>query len=387
MTVGPMGEPGPAGAQGEPGPEGPPGVDGVPGPAGPPGADGAAGSDGAIGPRGPIGPQGLDGIPGPRGRAGGLIDATATVTAGAAGSDASVTTTVVDGTIGLAFTVPRGNTGETGSTGATGGVGPAGQITGATASGLAAGAAPTVSLGGTATARTFAFGIPKGDKGDIGTPGATGAVGPSGAITSVSATALAEGATPTVTAGGTPAARTFAFGIPRGATGATGAKGDKGDAGPTVGQVTDANVSALVGGSGPLTIAALVALNRARVYEARLGAVSLVGMNSMGNVLSVSLPSDAPAGVYLIDATLISRSDLAAPQYKRVTWGATPLPASGDALEAPGGTDLPRPIQHIFTHSGGSVVVYLGLQINGGSVAWNRAQVGTSLRVTYVGSA
>jgi len=48
------------------------------------------------------------------------------------------------------------------------------KISTVSATGLAAGAAPTATLGGTSAARTIAFGIPKGDKGD------TGAVGPKG---------------------------------------------------------------------------------------------------------------------------------------------------------------------------------------------------------------
>lgn len=65
----------------------------------------------------------------------------------------------------------------------------------------------------------------KGDKGDKGDPGTAGT---NATITSVTATGLAAGATPTVTAGGTSSARTFAFGIP---AGAKGDKGDKGDPG------------------------------------------------------------------------------------------------------------------------------------------------------------
>lgn len=190
MTVGPMGEPGPAGAQGEPGPEGPPGLDGAPGPAGPPGADGADGADGPVGPRGPIGPQGLDGIVGPRGRAGGLVDATATVSAAAPGAAPSVVTTVNEGTIGLAFTLPSGSKGDKGDTGNTGSTGPAGSITGATATPLAAGATPTVGLGGTASARTFAFGIPAGAKGDKGDKGEQGPKGDPGAVDNVQWDAL-----------------------------------------------------------------------------------------------------------------------------------------------------------------------------------------------------
>ena len=86
-------------------------------------------------------------------------------------------------------------------------------ITSITATGLAAGAAPTATLGGTPQARTIALGIPKGD---------TGAAGADAGITSVTATGLAAGAAPTVTMGGTAQARTIALGIP---------KGDKGDTG------------------------------------------------------------------------------------------------------------------------------------------------------------
>lgn len=83
------------------------------------------------------------------------------------------------------------------------------------------------------------------EKGATGTTGTTGTAGTNATITSATATGLAAGATPTVTAGGTASARTFAFGIPIGATGAKGdagtpgtpgtpgIKGDKGDKGDT----------------------------------------------------------------------------------------------------------------------------------------------------------
>lgn len=69
----------------------------------------------------------------------------------------------------------------------------------------------------------------KGDPGDPGLKGDPGDPGPPGTaatITSVTAIGLATGSAPTVTAGGTASARTFQFGIPAGATGPAGADAD-----------------------------------------------------------------------------------------------------------------------------------------------------------------
>lgn len=87
---------------------------------------------------------------------------------------------------------------------------------------------------------------PQGEQGPIGPQGEQGIQGPAGTngtngtnatITSASATSLAAGAAPTVTLGGTASARTFTFGIPKGDkgdTGTTGTKGDKGDPGDSI---------------------------------------------------------------------------------------------------------------------------------------------------------
>lgn len=136
------------GGGGEPGPQGPPGATGAPGATGPQGDPGPAGPAGPTGPQGPPGPQGD--------------------------------------------------------------TGPAGTITGASATGLAAGTAPTVTLGGTATARTFALGIP------AGATGATGATGPAGPTGATGATGATGPAGPTGPQG------------PQGVKGDTGAQGPAG---------------------------------------------------------------------------------------------------------------------------------------------------------------
>lgn len=78
------------------------------------------------------------------------------------------------------------------------------QIVGATAETLPAGSQATVTLGGTATERTFAFGIPAG---------ADGAGGEAGQITSATASVDSTTGTPSVNIelGGTPEKRTFDF--------------------------------------------------------------------------------------------------------------------------------------------------------------------------------
>lgn len=81
------------------------------------------------------------------------------------------------------------------------------QIVGATAETLPAGSQATVTLGGTATERTFAFGIPAGAE------GAPGEAGEAGQITSATASVDSTTGTPSVNIelGGTPEKRTFDF--------------------------------------------------------------------------------------------------------------------------------------------------------------------------------
>ncbi len=79
-----------------------------------------------------------------------------------------------------------------GDDGAPGDDGASATITNATATGLAAGAEPTVELGGTSTARTFAFGIPKGDQGDKGDPGDDATITPAAYVDPASGTFAAD---------------------------------------------------------------------------------------------------------------------------------------------------------------------------------------------------
>lgn len=129
----------------------------------------------------------------------------------------------------------KGDKGDTGNTGAKGDPGTAATLSIGTVTTGAPGTNASVTEGGTPQARTFDLTIPRGAtgttgaKGDKGDKGDTGATGTAATITSASATTGAAGSNASVTLGGTASARTFSFTVPRGDT---GAKGDTGDVGP-----------------------------------------------------------------------------------------------------------------------------------------------------------
>ena len=206
-------------------------------------------------------PKGDTGATGSTGTAATI--AAGTTTTGAAGSSASVANSGSSSAATFDFTIPKGDTGATGSTGATG---TAATIAAGTATGLSAGASPTVTNSGSSSAATFNFGIPAGATGSTGSAatiavgttttgaagssasvsnsgsssaatfdfaipkGDTGTTGTAATIAAGTATGLTVGSAPTVTNSGSSSAATFNFGIPVGATGATGSTGSTGAA-------------------------------------------------------------------------------------------------------------------------------------------------------------
>ena len=154
---------------------------------------------------------------------------------------------------GTSLIGPSGANGTDGADGADGADGTNATITGASATGLSAGSTPTVTLGGTASARTFAFGIPAGADGADGADGSDGVNGQDGAAATISVgtvTTGSAGSSATVTNSGTSSAATFDFTIPKGDTGSDGANGQDGADGQDGAAATIAVGSVTTGAAG-----------------------------------------------------------------------------------------------------------------------------------------
>ena len=225
------------------------------------------------------------------------------ITASKSGDTATVTVTHKDGTSN-SVEITDGSDGQ------------AAEISGASASATTLDpdedATVSVTTGGTAQARSFAFsfGIPQGQKGDTGATGATGADGQAAEITSVSASATTldpdDDATASVATGGTAQARSFAFsfGIPKGEKGDTGEPGADGQDG-TDGQDGAAAGFGTVSATASAGESASASVETSGPDTAKNMAFSFViPPVADGSVTTAKLADDAVTGVKIADGTI-----------------------------------------------------------------------------------